>query len=205
VIGVIFATMAEAGPFLALGHAVQFDNEALRLFKVPALPRILVTISGMGKVAAAVACHAQIREFKVDEVVNAGACGALQPEPGYAPGSVFCVATAVEGDHEVPGEEPRPIISDGKIDWDLRAARLITCDRPVFDEETRRALSAKADLVDMEGAAIARVAAMYQTPWTMVKGVTDGAGPLDRAALYANLAGVSETIGTLLWERFKTL
>ncbi len=204
-IGVIFATLAEAGPFLVLSKAIQLDNRPLRVFKIPTLPDLLVTISGMGKVAAAVACQAQIREFKVDEIVNAGACGALQSEPGYASGAIFCVATAVEGDLEVPGESPRPIISDGKIDWDQRAARLVTCDRPVFDVEKRRTLSATADLVDMEGAAIARVAAMYQIPWTMIKGVTDGAGPRDRATLNANLANVSEKIGNLLWTRLKKI
>jgi nucleoside phosphorylase len=103
------------------------------------------------------------------------------------------------------GEAPQPIISDGKIDWDQRAARLVTCDRPVFNDDDRRALSATADLVDMEGAAIARVAAMYQVPWTMIKGITDAAGPQDRASLNANLGTVSEKIGDVLWEKLQHL
>ncbi len=204
-IGVIFATMAEAGPFLTLSQAIQIDDKPLRVFQVPTRPDLLVTVSGMGKVAAALACQAQIRELKVNEIVNAGVCGALQSGPGYDPGAVFCIATAVEGDHEVFGEAPLPIISDGKIDWDQPAARLVTCDRPVFDADQRLALSASADLVDMEGAAIARAAALYQTPWTMIKGITDTAGPTDRATLNANLATVSEKIGHLLWERLKTI
>jgi len=203
-IGVIFATMAEAGPFLSLSQAIPVDDKPLRVFKVPARPNLLVTVSGMGKVAAALACQTQIREYKVEEIVNAGACGSLQSGPGYAAGAVFCIATAVEGDHEIFGEAPLPIISDGKIDWDQRAARLITCDRPVFDDAQRQALSATADLVDMEGAAIARTAAMYKTPWTMIKGVTDTAGASDRATLNKYLAKVSEKIGKLLWERLKT-
>lgn len=202
-IGVIFATPAEAGPFLELSRAVQCGDGPVSIFNIPSRPGIVVSISGMGKVAAAVAAQAQIREFKVDEIVNAGVCGALQSGPGYVPGTVFCVASAVEGDHEVPGRSPKPIISDGKIDWDMRAARLITCDRPVFDAAKRRALSTGAELVDMEGAAIARVAAMYQIPWTMVKGVTDAAGPRDRATLNRNLAKVSEKIAALLWERLR--
>jgi nucleoside phosphorylase len=204
-IGVIIATMAEAGPLLAYSRAIQVVEKPFRVFQVPDRPMLLVTVCGMGKVAAALACQAQIREYKVDEIVNAGACGSLQSGPGYASGAIFCIATAVEGDHEVFGEPPLPIISDGKIDWDQRAARLITCDRPVFDDAQRQALSATADLVDMEGAAIARTAAMYETPWTMVKGVTDAAVPSDRATLNANLASVSEKIGKLLWERLKTI
>ena len=200
-IGVIFATMAEAGPFLSLSKAVQIDDRPFRVFKVPTLPNLLVTISGMGKIAAALACQAQIREFKVGEILNAGVCGSLQPKAGFAVGAIFCVATAVEGDHEVFGQAPQPIISDGKIDLDCRAARLITCDRPVFEAGKRQAFAALADLVDMEGAAIARVAAMYQTPWTMLKGITDTAGPNDRDKLNENLVMVSEKIGRLLWER----
>jgi adenosylhomocysteine nucleosidase len=202
-IGVIFATVAEAGPFLELSRAVQVYRHPIRFYHTQAKPRILIAISGIGKVAAAVACQTMIREFQVDEIINAGVCGALQSTPGYAPGAIFCVATAVEGDHEAPGFDPAPIISDGKIDWDQRAARLMTYDRPLFDTQLRRTLSATADLVDMEGAAIARVAAMYQIPWTMIKGVTDGAGTKDRATLNKNLAAVSEKIGNLLWQKLK--
>jgi nucleoside phosphorylase len=204
-IGLIFATMAEAVPFLSQSKAVQIDDKPFRHFKVPCLPTLLVTVSGMGKVAAALACQTQIREFMANEIVNAGVCGALQSGPGNEPGTLFCVATAVEGDHEVFGEASQPIISDGLIDWDQRAARLVTCDRPVFDADERRALSATADLVDMEGAAIARVAAMYQIPWTMIKGITDAAGPQDRASLNANLGQVSEKIGDVLWEKLRHL
>lgn len=202
-IGLIFATMAEAVPFLSRSEAVQIDEKPFRHFKVPTQPSLLVTVSGMGKVAAALACQVQIREFMAEEIVNAGVCGALHSGPGISPGALFCVASAVEGDHEIFGEAPQPLISDGHIDWDRQAARLVTCDRPVFDDDERQALSDFADLVDMEGAAIARVAAMYQVPWTMIKGITDAAGPQDRASLNANLGKVSEMVGDLLWEKLR--
>lgn len=204
-IGIIFATMAEASPFLSLSRASRIDVKPFQVFHVPTRSGLLVTISGMGKVAAALACQAQIRELQADEIVNAGVCGTLQSGPGYALGAVFCIATVVEGDHEVFSESPQPIISDGKIDWDHRAARLITCDRPVFDDTERQALSVSADLVDMEGAAIARTAAMYRIPWTMIKGITDTAGPRDRATLNENLDQVSEKIGSILWERLEAI
>jgi adenosylhomocysteine nucleosidase len=204
-IGILFATPAEAGPFLELSRAVQLDDKPFRVFQVPDHPEWMVCISGIGKVMAALACQAQILVFGADEIINAGACGALRSGPGFAPGTVFCIATAVEGDHEVLGQAPQPIISDGRIDWDQRAARLVTCDRPVFDTARRLKLSATADLVDMEGAAAARVAAMYQIPWTMLKGITDAAGQADRSTLKENLPMVSEKIGTILWERLKQL
>jgi len=204
-IGLIFATYTEAQPFLEWSRAMRIDTDPFEVYQVPSKPDLFITISGMGKVASAVACHSQIKEFKVEEIVNAGACGALNSGRAYAPGEVFCITSAVEGDHEQPIRPPQPIISDGRIDWDLPAARLITCDRPVFDTDWRDALSANGDLVDMEGAAIARVAAMYDVRWSMVKGITDNAGPADRAELKRNLTKVSETICRLLWSQLRDM
>ncbi|MGD9367083.1 MAG: hypothetical protein PVH87_15395 [Desulfobacteraceae bacterium] len=204
-IGLIFATLTEAKPFLEWSQAVRVSDQPFAVYQVPSKPQLFITISGMGKVAAAVACHAQIKEFKVAEVVNAGVCGALRSGPGFAPGKLFCITSAAEGDHGLSGKAPRPIISDGKFDWDLPAARLITCDRPVFDADKREALSAAGDLVDMEGAAIARVAAMYEIPWSMVKGITDTAGPVDRKVLQRNLTEVSEKVCRLLWAQIREL
>lgn len=202
-IGLIFATHTEAKPFLEWSQAILINETPLAVYQVPSNPRLRVTISGMGKVAAAVACHCQIKELKVQEIVNAGVCGALQSDVRFAPGKLFCITSAVEGDHTIPEKPPRPLMSDGKIDWDLPAARLITYDRPVFDAETREALSPAGDLVDMEGAAIARVAAMYDVPWSMVKGITDTAGPTDRAELKRNLTRVSEMVCRVLWNQLR--
>lgn len=202
-IGLIFATQIEADPFLEWSQAVCVNETPLAVYQVPSNPRLIVTISGMGKVAAAVACHSQITELKVDEIVNAGVCGTLQCGGHYAPGKLYCVTSAAEGDHAIPDQPSQPLMSDGRIDWDLPAARLVTCDRPVFDVEKREALSLSGDLVDMEGAAIARVAAMYDVPWSMVKGITDAAGPNDRTELKRNLTQVSEKVCRVLWKQFR--
>ena len=184
---------------------MRIDTEPIEVYQVPSKPNLFVTISGIGKVAAAVACHSQIKDFKAREIVNAGACGALQDEKRFAPGDVFCIARAAEGDHENPIKPHQPIISDGQIDWDLPAARLMTCDRPVFDMDLRESLSTSGDLVDMEGAAIARVASMYDVRWSMVKGITDNAGPTDQKELKSNLTAVSEKICRLLWSQLRDM
>jgi adenosylhomocysteine nucleosidase len=204
-IGLIFATRTEAKPFLEWSQALSMDTDPFEVFQVPSKPDLFVTISGMGKVASAVCCHSLIKEFKVKEIVNAGACGALREEKRFSPGELFCITSAAEGDHEQPAKQPQPLISDGQIDWDLPAARLITCDRPVFDIDWRNSLSENGDLVDMEGAAIARVAALYDVRWSMVKGITDKAGPIDRAELRRNLTTVSEKICRLLWSQLRDL
>jgi adenosylhomocysteine nucleosidase len=109
----------------------------------------------------------------------------------------------VEGDHHVFDKPPLPLISDGSPVWDLPSVRLVTCDTPVFDTDLRAQLSAGADLVDMEGAAIARVAVMFDTPWTLLKGVTDAAGPTDRDTLAKNLTRISEKIADFLGAHLK--
>jgi adenosylhomocysteine nucleosidase len=198
-IGLIFATKTEAGPFMSAKQMIRLEGWPIPIYQVTSEPWIYIAISGMGKIAGAVSCQVLVRELKVDEIINAGACGALISGERYAPGRMYCVTSVVEGDHELLGKTPQPLISDGRWDWNLPAARLVTCDIPVFDLDRRRALSSRGDLVDMEGAAIARVAAMFGTPWAMIKGISDAAGPLDRGTLISNLKMVSQKIGAYLW------
>lgn len=204
-IGLIFATHTEAKPFLEWSQAAKVNDQPFGIYQIPSKPKILVTISGMGKVCAAAACQSLIKELKITEIVNAGACGALQSEAGFEPGCLFCVTSAVEGDHQSPDGAPRTLISDGTFDWDLPPARLVTSDMPVFDDQLREEMAELGDLVDMEGAAVARVAALNRVPWSMVKGVTDTAGPGDREHLKQNLIDVSEKFCRLLWDQLRTL
>jgi nucleoside phosphorylase len=55
----------------------------------------------------------------------------------------------------------------------------------------------------MEGAAIARVAAMFNISWSMIKGVSDAAGPIDPDVLVGNLKMVSQNIGEYLHEHLQ--
>lgn len=196
--GLIFATKTEAGPFLSATRAVLIEKRPIPIYQVDSMPWLHVAISGMGKVAAAAACQFLIRERASVEIINAGAAGALGSGKRYTPGSLFCITSTVEGDHELLGKTPQPLLSDGRTDLDLPPARLVTCDIPVFDSQRRKALAGKGDLVDMEGAAIARVAAIFEIPWTMIKGVSDAAGPTDRNVLMDNLKMVSQNIGGYL-------
>jgi adenosylhomocysteine nucleosidase len=196
--GLIFATKMEAGPFLSVSQTALVKKDPIPIYHIDSMPWLLVAISGMGKVAAAAACQLLIRELKSVEIINAGAAGALVSGKPYKPGSLFCVASAVEGDHELFGKTLQPLLSDGRTDLDLPSARLVTCDIPVFDSQRRKALAERGDLVDMEGAAIARVAAMFNIPWIMIKGVSDAAGPTDRDILMGNLKMVSRKIGDYL-------
>jgi adenosylhomocysteine nucleosidase len=197
--GLIFATKMEAGPFLSASRTALIEKGPIPIYHIDSMPWLHVAISGMGKVAAAAACQFLIRELESVEIINAGAAGALGSGKRYAPGSLFCVTSTVEGDHELFGKNPQPLLSDGRTDLDLPPARLVTCDIPVFDSQRRKVLAGRGDLVDMEGAAIARVAAMFEIPWTMIKGVSDAARPTDRNVLMDNLKMVSQKIGDYLY------
>ena len=202
-IGLIFASTFEAQPFLKALPGERLDGWPCPIYRVNGKPWLRVAISGMGKVAAAATCQTLIRELDVTEIVNAGACGALQDGDAYQPGALFSITSTVEGDHAVFGKAPKPQVRDDPTAWGLPSARLVTCDTPVFDRDLRSRLAANADLVDMEGAAIARIAAMFDTPWTMLKGVSDGAAPTDRGTLKANLSMISEKIAVFLSAHLK--
>lgn len=201
-IGLIFATKWEARPFL---KAIQADLTVAQPFAcyATANPELIVVISRIGKVAAAAACQYLIHVHAVDQIINAGACGLLTESTDYSVEQVVRVSTAMEGDHEVFGKRPPPTVCSNLLHLDLPTGRLVTCDRPVFDMQKRHACAKLGDLVDMEGAAIARVADLFNVPCELIKGITDKAQPTDRATLKQNLAVVSEKIGELLLKRLE--
>jgi nucleoside phosphorylase len=202
-IALIFATQQEARPFLALSQAEPCAAQPFQRFQTPLRPGLQIVISRIGKVAAAAACQAMIATHGAQRIVNAGACGLLADSLGLSVGQLVRITTAQEGDHEVFGKRPAPVPCENQIGADLPPTRLVTCDRPVFDHHRRNACSRLGDVVDMEGAAIARVATLNQIPCDMIKGISDIAGPTDRKTLLANLDWVSEVLGKWLWQRLK--
>jgi adenosylhomocysteine nucleosidase len=193
-IGVIFATAAEAQPFLQQTCARPIDREPFALYTAElfrAKSPCLTIISGMGKVAAAVAAHSLIGIHHARRLINVGLCGALADSGEWGIGKVVCITSAMEGDREELGQTPTPQACTSEGFADLPPARLITCDRPVFDLARKQELAALGEVVDMEGAAVARVAAMFERPCSLIKGVSDFAEGPDRRRLAQNLAGVS--------------
>jgi adenosylhomocysteine nucleosidase len=153
----------------------------------------------MGKVAAALATQWMITECRPSRLVHAGICGALGDPATIRPGTVFRVTWASEG---FPGPG---IPSDGwkcALDlWrNLPAAALVTVEQPVFDDGLRVELRRFGELVDMEGAIVARVAGLYGLPCSILKGVTDFASAGERPMLQYRLPAVSAAIAHCLWE-----
>jgi len=199
-VGIVFATRQEAEPFLRLASAVSIDDTPVPLYRVSTAihPECLAAVSGMGKVAAAMTAVHLVLQQRATILVNAGLCGCLTREKNWRVGDLLCVDSAVEGDCDRFGQPETAVGCSAGWFRDLAAARLTTCDRPVFAADQRRELAAVADLVDMEGAAVARVADWYGIPCALLKGISDCADDGGRQEIARHLAGVAETIARKL-------
>lgn len=142
---------------------------------VPAGTRLLIT--GIGKVAAATALTRELTAAQVgttgpvSEVINIGTAGALHDRHS----GLFLPSTVIE--HDISGAALRAmgydVVDTHHFDGD--GSVLATGDTFIADVAARDELGRRADLVDMEGAAIAHVCAAFGVGLTLVKVVSDGA------------------------------
>jgi adenosylhomocysteine nucleosidase len=199
-LGVIVASDSEASPFLDALKWRKISSQPFSVYQGELGPLKIPTIfiiSGMGKVAAAVATHLLIHCHRVTWILNLGACGALKESHGFKPGALFRIDTAIEGDRQDGPFLIYPEKCASDLFDNLPSVRLVTCDRPVFDLQRKESLSTLGDLIDMEGAAVARVANMYTRPCVLVKGITDEAKEGERQTLTQNIGMVSKKMANL--------
>lgn len=134
---------------------------------------------GIGKVQAAVtlAHHLTTLPRAPELVVNVGTAGALEDQPL---GEVHEIAEVHQHDFDHDGLSSfvgRPL-PGGPIRLPGPAeatARLATGDRVILDSAQRDQLAREADLVDMEGYAVAAVCRRFGAPVWLAKAVSDGA------------------------------
>lgn len=132
-----------------------------------------VVLTGIGKVAAAVAVARAVAERRPPFVLNVGTAGALHDglEGAHRIGRVV--------EHDLDHDFLRHLTGEasaGEVVLDPdEATVLATGDTFVSDPVLRAALSTRADLVDMEGFAVARACAAADVPCRMVKVVSDSA------------------------------
>jgi len=199
-IALLFATLREAEPSLSALSAGKVADTPFATYGFAAgarRPAGVVVITGMGPEAAAAGARHVIRTYAVRHVVNAGIGGALRDD--LAVGTVYRVTSVVDGDVVLarPAGAVAPLVLGDFPAWNaLPVARLASVTEPVFGGERRTGLAAAADLVDMEGYAVARAAAESTVPCTLIKGVSDGAVEGARADLHRHLKPVSEAVCT---------
>jgi nucleoside phosphorylase len=205
-VGIVYATRREAAALLSQTSAVLLAAHPFQTFRADGAgrPPCLVAVSGMGKVAAAAAASHLVLAHRVSMLVNAGLCGRLTADHCWSVGDLLRIRSAVEGDCDRFGRPEPPVACDTRWFRRLAPARLVTCDRPVFDAEQRSRLAALGELADMEGAAVARVAGLYGLACAMVKGISDVADQTGRTELARNIDWVSERIANALVSELST-
>lgn len=135
-----------------------------------------VLVTGIGKVNAAIAVSTILGEFSPSRIVNLGTAGALRD--GLS--GTFVVGRVIQHDFDDPGLYSISGLHFGEpIDVADEGVTLATGDLFVSDPVLRAKLATQADLVDMEGYAVARAARVAQVPVTIVKQVSD---PADASA-----------------------
>ena len=151
-------------------------------------PGLPVLITGIGKVAAASAvARALATRPRIGLVVNIGSCGALRD----AMAGVYEVTRVLN--HDLSADALRALHYDPQ-EWlevgirdngPITDVALATGDLFVTDPAVRETLAARADLVDMEGYAVAWACREAGVPVRLVKHVSDNAdeGALDWVAL----------------------
>ncbi|OWK45095.1 Adenosylhopane nucleosidase, HpnG [Fimbriiglobus ruber] len=143
---VLFALEREAAPFR---RAVR-DND-----------RVRVVITGIGRAAAAETIEKVLSGPLPQLVVMAGFCGGLRP--GLAVGDVVA---------------PAEVVDEASGRWACAgngSGRLLTTTRIVATPSDKRSLGERhrADIVDMESAAVADVCARVGVPFRAVRAVSD--------------------------------
>ncbi len=156
---------------------------------VPAGLEVLVT--GLGKTAAATALarHLARRDDFADlEIVNLGTAGGLHDGLHVSMGAeqgLYEIGTVLN--HEINADAIRALGYDPRERLVIGSSETVLASGDLFvtDPVVRARLAAQAQLVDMEGYAIAYVAQEFGVPVRMVKHVSDNAdeGAMEWAAL----------------------
>lgn len=168
--GIIMATKIEAEPFIEGLDLGSIDTQPVRLYGAGSL---VLAISGIGKTAAAIATAALIERHRPSAVYNCGAAGAVNRE--LAVGAVFHINRIIEPDRpHLKGDGP--VVHTPDLLAGFATASLATRDRPVIDEADRTMTGKLADLVDMEGAAVAEACRAYSRQVYLFKIVSDTHG-----------------------------
>lgn len=184
----------EVPPSFAGGMAVE-NRAGLTLRRVR--EDLLVCISGVGKVNAALAAQFLMDRFRIRELWNAGVAGCFRP---LAVGTLVCATACVQHDLDVFGDPPgqvpvveRVFLPCARPEED--AARLAAAGLPCttgvvasgdwFGRDLPRAHAIRnrfgALMCDMEAGAIAQVCLRNQIPFHCLKVVSDH---LDHPAQY---------------------
>jgi len=199
-IALIFATQIEAEPAMQRLQAnpVHHHSGLFTGQHPESAHKTLILLTGMGPKAAYIATRSLLITQPVSKVVNLGVAGSLHPHLQVGNlSTIVCTHMEESSDNEFQDLDQITLCPLA----DLPQHHLISVHTPVFDPVRKTRLAAGADLVDMEGAAVAWACHQQHIPCQMIKGVTDFAGANEQKMLHENLAEVSNTLATKLFQR----
>ncbi|MBC8494502.1 MAG: 5'-methylthioadenosine/S-adenosylhomocysteine nucleosidase [Candidatus Thioglobus sp.] len=152
--------------------------------------------SSIGKVASSLAATTLINKFNITQIVNIGLAGALKSIPA---GKAYFVSSVSQHDAFIPFDEYQQdmyqSIECQIPDHAKNTLVLTTGDQFITNSND---INNSADIVDMEGFAVAYIANRYNLPITMIKGVSDDANNSSESELFENLNLAMDQTITLL-------
>lgn len=155
---------------------------------------VVLTISGIGKVNAAICSQLMINHFNVDCIINTGIAGALHSD-------LRMCDVVISEDVTYHDVNPDQMIScfpnkerfyaDQKLikyavhacdltrteNWDYRVGRIVSGDQFVADDRKKKQIVKQYDAlcVEMEGAAVAHTAYVNMIPFIVIRSISDSA------------------------------
>ncbi|MFO7962938.1 MAG: 5'-methylthioadenosine/S-adenosylhomocysteine nucleosidase [Desulfobacterales bacterium] len=163
----IVATLFEAKPFI---RQLELKEHKESPFPVFFNQSIFLTVTGIGKVNAAMGTAYCCTAFNPSQIMNIGAAGAS--DNLSKPGEVFQISKIYELDR-LSFRTRKPLVHKPDLLEGFPSATLATQDRPILDPADRRRVSQTAQLVDMEGAAVVQVCRRFGTVCRVFKFVSD--------------------------------
>jgi adenosylhomocysteine nucleosidase len=175
------ATRMEAEPFI---NGLQLEKVENDFFHVYQSDDMTLVISGVGKMNATMATTFMLTTFSPEKILNLGAAGSLGDEEI---GVVFQVESIVEADRPLRHRNNKPRMYTPQTVDGFTNAVLATRDIPVLDPDERKEVALLADLIDMEGCAVAHVCKRFNTPCYLFKFVTDNIQQPDSSHIVENI------------------
>jgi nucleoside phosphorylase len=193
-VGIVCAMREEVDKIIAAYKLTQIDNHLG--YKVYQNNHITLIESNIGKVASTLAATTLINKFNIDRLINIGLAGAINSIPT---GNAYFISLVTQHDAFIPFDDYQQDMYQ-RIDCYVpkhadKAMILTTGDQFITDAIS---INNGADMVDMEGFAIAYVANRYDIPITLIKGISDDANHNSKTELFQNLEmSMDQTIALL--------
>lgn len=177
-LGVLFSTSEEAAPFIDRHAAGR--SEKLEEGQHVEANKVIVTVTGPGKIKATLGTERFLQQYDVDLLVHAGGATALTDDLDV--GTLVGATFVLEGDRvelEAPAYPRMPL--DAPFDLSTEGT-LVSQDHPDDEDPDERSYWERiADMRDDIGYPVAYVAAQHGIPCHIVKGITGRVGTDDDA------------------------